>query len=105
METQDRGNTEGRRTDHVALDGQAVAVAHRELQHRLDTVGGQDRCTGQGGHVGPGPGAVGDVDGIDEALETASPLQHRFRGGGIGWRGLRSDDEIACGEARFELSP
>ena len=53
VETQDRGNAQRRRTDHVALDGEPVAVANRELQHRLDTVRRQDQPRRAGRTCGP----------------------------------------------------
>ena len=69
MEAKNVGDAECRRADQVALEGEAIPVAHGELEHRLDAVLGQDSGTSDGRHVGPGACPVGDVHGIRQALE------------------------------------
>ena len=100
MQAEDVGNAQGRRPDEIALEGQAVAIAHGELQHRLDAMLGQHDGAGEGRHMRPGPGAVGDIDGIGQALQAAGALQHRGLRGRIGGRGLRRHDEGTAAQQR-----
>ena len=53
----------------IALQGDAVAVAAGELQHRLDAVLDQQRGRRHRAEMRPRAGAVGDVDRVGEALE------------------------------------
>jgi hypothetical protein len=84
VEAQDVRHAERRRSQEVALQGHAIAVAYGELQHRLDAVLGQDGGGSQRRHVRAGARAIGDVDRIGQALEAAGALQHRRGRAGIG---------------------
>ena len=55
--------------EQVALQRQAVAVAAGQLEHRLDAVLPQDRRRGERAQMRTRAGAVGDIDGIGQALE------------------------------------
>ena len=59
----------GSRAQQIALQGDAVAVAAGELQHRLDAVLDQQRGRRHRAEMRARAGAVGDVDRVGEALE------------------------------------
>ena len=59
------------------------------------SVAREDSGRGQRRHVHHGAGAVGNVDGVDQAPEGVHAGQHGARVGGVGRRGLRGHDEAA----------
>ncbi len=102
MQAEDVRDAERRGPEQVGLQRHAVAVAHGELQHRLDPLARQDRGRRQRRHVGSGAGAVRNIDRVGEPLEAAGAGQHGARRGGIGRRGFSRHHELAGAEQRLE---
>src|SRR5262249_33526930 len=86
----------------VPLQGDAVAVAAGELQYRLDAVLQQDRRRRDGAEMRARAGAVGDVDGVGEALERQRLVEHVARIARGGRRHLGGDGEAAGLERRLQ---
>ena len=63
-------HAERRRPQHIGLQREAIAVAHGELEHRLDAFAGQDRGSRERRKMGACAGTVQHVDGIGEPLEA-----------------------------------
>ena len=87
---------ERRRPQHIGLQRKAIAVAHGELEHRLDAFAGQDRGGRERRKMGACAGTVEYVDGIGEPLEASGVGQHVGRVHRIGRTHLRRYGELAC---------
>ena len=70
---------EGGHSDDVRLEGQAVPVPQRELNNRIDPDGLEMEAHGEGAHPHHGSLVVGDVHGVDPALEWQD-LPEEFAG-------------------------
>ena len=90
------------RPQHIGLQREAVAVAHGELEHRLDAFAGQDRSGRERRKMGASGGTVQHVDGIGEPLETPGVGQNVGRVHRIGRTHLRRYGELACAQHAFQ---
>ena len=79
--------------DKIALQSDAVAVAAGDLQDRLQPGLDQQRRRRQRRQMRPGAGAVGDVDGVGQALERGGLGQQLVAVGGNRRRHLGGDDK------------
>jgi hypothetical protein len=102
MKAKDVRDAERRGAQQIALQRHSIAVAHRELQHRLDAVLRQDCSGGQRRHMRPRPGTVGDVDRVGQPLQAASAVEDWTSGAGIGRRSLRGQHEVPGAQCRLE---
>ena len=95
-------HAERRPPQHVGLQRQAVAVAHGELQHRLDAFAGEDRRRRERREMGARARAVEHVDGVGETLEASRVGQNVGRIHRIGRPHLRRDGELARAQHAFQ---
>ena len=85
-----------------SLQGDAVAIPAGELQHGLKALIQQQLAHRQAAHAHHRPAAIGDIDGMDPALQARSCLQ------GAGWittprwGDFRRDGSEAAGERLME---
>ena len=95
-QAKDVAYAEGRRSEQVALQGQAVAVADHHLQHRLDSRLLEQNASGKARHPHHGDLVVGDVHGVAGVLEEFAFLDHDLRRAPPGRSGFGGDGELAA---------
>ena len=74
-EAQDVANTQGMGSQHVGLQGNAVAVAATDLKHRLQTVIQEQAADGQTAHPHHRAAAIGNVDAMHPTPQGFCCLQ------------------------------
>ena len=95
-QAEDVGDAHRGGAEHVALDGDAVAVAAGDLQHRRVAHAGQKRADADRRHVAVGAGRIDGVDGVHPAVERRDAVVDVLRVGGIGRVQLGGDGELAA---------
>ena len=95
-QAEDVGDAHRGGAQHVALDGDAVAVAAGDLQHRRIAHAGQKRADADGRHVAVGARRIDGVDGVDPAVERRDAVVDVLRVGGVGRVQLGSNRELAA---------
>ena len=96
LEHQKVGDPERRGCEQLALQGDAVSIAARELQDGLDTVLQKHARGDRRFEVRAGTRAVGHVDGVGESLERRG-LGEQFSEIARGRRrDFRGDRELPC---------
>ena len=86
--------------EQIALQGDAVAVAAGELQHRLDAGLDQHRRRRQRAQMRPRAGAVGDVDRVGQTFQRQRLGEKLLARGGHRRRDFRGDHK-ALGRKLF----
>ena len=99
-EAQDVGHPHGGGTQHVALDGDAVAVAAGDLHDHGIARAGQQAADAHARHVHVGAGGVGGVDRIADFREHKRAVVDLLRVGGIRRVQLGGDGELALAQKR-----
>ena len=95
-------NAARRRTHEVALQGNTVAVTAGHLQDRLDPLADQDRRCRERCQMRPGAGAVGDIDGVGQALERQGFGEKLVAVGGNRRGHFRGDDKALLAQLFLE---
>jgi hypothetical protein len=67
------------RSDQQTLQGDAIAIAAGQLQHRLETRIGEQRCRAQYIQMSARAGPIRDVDGVGKASQGRGPLDQVLR--------------------------
>ena len=101
-EAEDVSNPHGGRTEHVALNGDAVAVAARDLEHRAVADPGEQRADTDRGHVAVGAGSIGGIDRVDHFGQWPGGVVDVFRVGGVRRIELGGDRETPLAQDPFE---
>ncbi len=97
-------DAERRRAEQVALQGEPVAVAASELQHRLDAGLMQDRGRRHGAEMGARARPIRDVHGVGEAFQRQRLGEQLVAIARDGRRDLGGDDEAAGGDRFFQFA-
>jgi hypothetical protein len=86
------------------LQGHAIAVAQRQLQHRFNPCLLEQNASGETGHAHHGELVVGDVHGVAGILEKRALLEHDL-GQASSWRPcFGGDGELPTCEDAFQLA-
>ena len=93
-----------RRAQQVALQRDAVAVAAGELEDRLDPCSTSSRRRGHRAEMRPRAGAVGDVDGVGQALERQRLGEQFVAVGGHRRRHFRGEHKAPGAQIVLETS-
>jgi hypothetical protein len=92
------------RTEDVALDGQTVAIAASDLDYRLHTLVQHDEACADAAHAHDGGLVIGDVGGIDVALQQGRLPAHLIRIETLGRTDLAGHDEMPGGERTLQVA-
>ena len=95
-QAEDVGDAHRRGAQHVALDGDAVAVAAGDLHDDGVAHAGQQRADADRRHVAVGARRIDGVDGVDPALEDRGAVVDVLRVGGVGRVQLGRHRELAA---------
>ena len=93
-----------RGAQHVALDGQSIAIAQGHLQDRLGARLFEQHAAGEAGHAYHGDLVVGDVDRVAGVLEQPTLPEHDLALAAPRRSGLGGDGELATRQHAFELA-
>jgi len=90
--------------EQVGLQGDAVAVAHHHLQQGVDPHLLEQHAAGDRAHPHHRGLVVGDVAGVDVALDIGRLLPHDLRIGAAGRTAFGRHGEMAGGEDLFQIA-
>ena len=104
-EAQDVLHAERRRAEQVALQGDAVAVTARHLEHGFVSGADEQRAHAEARHVGVRAGGVGGVDAVGDLGQDKRGLVDRVGVGGVGRVQFGGDGEQPGAEDTLESAP